>query len=1044
MSGDRRQRHSIPPSSAIPPLADDLWRVVEDTTRRRLAGELLSDEDVVAAHIHLQPQLEQQLRELRRVERARGLVTGSSRGDSLAGFGNRRAGGVIERNDIPGYDIIDEIHRGGQGVVYRALQRSTGRMVAVKIMLSGAFAGPHERTRFAREVRILAGLRHPNIVTIHDSGSAGQARYFVMDYVDGAPLDRFVSERGLALSERLRLFAKICAAVNSAHLLGVIHRDLKPGNILVDAAGEPHILDFGLAKRADWNEPDAATVLTTTGQFVGSLPWASPEQARGRQNLIDLRTDVYALGVQLYQLMTGEFPYDVITSLDIAIHNIVHVDPVNPRTRNRQLDDDLSAIVLMALRKQPELRYETAGSLGRDIERYLAGEPIAAKRDSGWYVLRKTLRRYRIQTGVAAGFVLLVLGSAVALGILYQDQKTQRLRAEGAEDLAEVRLTETTSALETAQSETRKADATIAFLEDMLAAVDPNEAQGNEVSVRQVLDQAAARIENELTAEPEVAAAVHRTIASTYLALGLFDDAEHHFREALKIGREQFGENHPDTLNAENGLASALESLSFYDEAEALYRHCLDAARRNGGADSPQALDALHNLANLLRNLGRFEEAKPLLEQALEGSLRVLGPEHSSTLTTRKVLAGLWQDLGDYDTADAELRYVLEVQRNILGDKSPQTMGTMNNLAMLLKSRGMLDEAAPLYEEINQLLIEVYGPDHPETLRHMNSYGRLLTAQGRLFEAELVLRDTLDAQTRILGENHKDTIVTTNNLALLLSDDGRLTEAEPLARAALQQGQALLGDEHPDTLIWMNNLANLLSRQGASDEAEALYRTTLDLRRRILGDEHPQTLTSISNLANELLNRGEVETAESMFREVLSARERILGSTHPDTILAMNNLTKALLEGGRLDEAELVGRSALETSADTLGIAHPLTLLIKNNLAAALSELGHDDEAISLLTEAIRVADQELPPTHVYRYRLHATFGKILSGAGRDDEAEPHLTLALTGLVDSVGPRQRDVREVAADLLEVCRAQGDAARVDELLSEFPFLRNVGE
>jgi WD40 repeat protein/tRNA A-37 threonylcarbamoyl transferase component Bud32 len=343
---------------------------------------------------------------------------------------------------FPGYEIVREIHRGGQGVVYQAVQKVTKRPVAIKVMREGPFASRRDKARFDREVEVLKQLDHPNIVTVHDSGKAGGFFYYVMDYVEGESLDGWVASSQRTVDEVLRLFATICDAVNAAHLRGVIHRDLKPSNIRVDREGRPHVLDFGLAKMAA--DDSQAPKVTLTGQFLGSLPWASPEQAEGDPRKIDVRADVYSLGVMLYQMLTGRFPYAVVGAMRDVLDNILRAEPARPSTTRRQINDEVETIVLKCLSKEPARRYQIAGELAADIRHYLAGEPIEAKRDSGLYLLKKTLRRYRVPVTVATGFVLLLaVGLAVTLSLYLRAEKAkqaealQRVRADQKTLLAE-------------------------------------------------------------------------------------------------------------------------------------------------------------------------------------------------------------------------------------------------------------------------------------------------------------------------------------------------------------------------------------------------------------------------------------------------------------------------------------------------------------------------------------------------------------------------------------------------------------------------------
>jgi len=378
---------------------------------------------------------------------------------------------VRAETDIPGYQILHEIHRGGQGVVYKAVQRGTHRDVAVKVMKRGPFATLADRARFDREVEILGRLNHPNIVAVHHAGNAGGFQYFIMNYVDGRTLDEAIrpavirssepltpesgsipvadatrgatptrvegsdkSATGLGddqLMRMLAIFAKVCNAVHAAHLRGVMHRDLKPSNILVDKNDEPFVLDFGLAKSSDSRDDSA---MTQSGQFVGSLPWASPEQIEGSGTRVDLRTDVYSLGAILFQLLTGRLPFDVDSSLRNAVDHIVRHEPPRPsalltKSGSSRIDDELDTIVLKCLSKDRDRRYQSAGELERDIRRYLADEPIEAKRDSAIYILRKTLRRYRLRVSIAAAFAILLAVFAVVMAVLYRRSTRAEHRA---------------------------------------------------------------------------------------------------------------------------------------------------------------------------------------------------------------------------------------------------------------------------------------------------------------------------------------------------------------------------------------------------------------------------------------------------------------------------------------------------------------------------------------------------------------------------------------------------------------------------------------
>jgi tRNA A-37 threonylcarbamoyl transferase component Bud32/tetratricopeptide (TPR) repeat protein len=446
---------------------------------------------------------------------------------------------------VPGYTIVEEVHRGGQGVVFRAMQISTKREVALKVLRNGSLNSV-DRARFDREVRLLSQLRHPNVVSLQDGGVADGSCYLVMDFIEGEALDRYVERNHLPLREVVNLMVKVCDAVHAAHLRGIVHRDLKPSNIRIDIRGEPHVLDFGLAKLVGGELEDAAK-LTITGQFVGSLPWAAPEQVDGHSERIDVRTDVYALGVILFVLVTGEFPYEVAGGMRTVVDSIVTVEPTSPRAIDRAIDQDLETIILKCLNKDQKRRYEGAGEIARELRRVLAGEPIVARGDSTWYVLTKTIRRHR---GIAAALIVslvLVLAYSITTTVLLSRARVAERRAD--EFAADAR------------SKFRLARDGMAFVvkevSDKLSRV------GGAAQVRQSILEDAYRqltaLANERSDDPELQADLarsHYEVGDLALALGNREQANEHFEQALRI-REKIAEANPDNEQAQVELSLA-------------------------------------------------------------------------------------------------------------------------------------------------------------------------------------------------------------------------------------------------------------------------------------------------------------------------------------------------------------------------------------------------------------------------------------------------------------------------------------------------------
>ena len=407
---------------------------------QELLADTLSPDEKVRAERHLAEceKCRQEVERLRADDELFGKIKQACEAETVAKRdepADSHARRTPPTESIEGYEILSEVHRGGQGVVYKAVQKTTKRTVALKVLLEGPYASPRQRHRFEREIDLVASLQHRNIVTVYDSGVTRDGRhFFAMEYIHGQALDAYLSDKNLSIDETLRLFQKTCAAVNHAHQHGVIHRDLKPGNIRVDANGEPHVLDFGLAKAgAGGLTPDGAPV-TVTGEFMGTLAYASPEQTKGDPTLIDIRTDVYSLGVILYEMLTGKYPYQVVGQMADVLRNIAEAEPKRPSTIRRQINDEVETIVLKALAKERERRYQSADTLGCDIEHYLNGQPIDAKRDSGWYVLRKTLRRYRGQATAAAGYLVIVTIALMVSVASWRQATEQRDRARLAEN----------------------------------------------------------------------------------------------------------------------------------------------------------------------------------------------------------------------------------------------------------------------------------------------------------------------------------------------------------------------------------------------------------------------------------------------------------------------------------------------------------------------------------------------------------------------------------------------------------------------------------
>jgi serine/threonine protein kinase len=628
------------------------------------------------------------------------------------------------------YRLLRPLGEGGMGLVYLAEQTEPiRRMVALKVIRARVNSAD-VIARFEAERQALAIMNHPGIAKVLDAGvDETGSPYFVMEYVAGAPITTYCDKKRLTNEERIKLFIDTCMAIQHAHQKGIIHRDLKPSNILVteiDGVPAPKVIDFGIAKATTEPLTDSAYE-THVGTLIGTPAYMSPEQA-SLDTDIDTRADVYALGVVLYELLVGALPFepsaDGTTSLDELRRRIIEDDPERPSGRvttldgpragtaaearrvdlkhlRRQLRGEIDWIILRALEKDRERRYQTANALALELQRHLRNEPVRAAAPTVAYRTAKFVRRNR--AGVAAAALILatlIFGLAAAtVGFVQASRERDRARAAEKE----------------ATREAKKATATSTFLTTMLLSADPSRTQGKDVTIGQVLDQAAATVEESFADQPETEATVRTTIGSVYDALGAYGQAAEHSLRAVEIREEVLGHYHRDTAVSVNQLAVVRFHERRFDEAESLWRRNIDILEAAGGPDDPDYLLSVHNLGAVLLSRNELEKAEELLSMAYQGRARVLGDDHAQTLASMSNLAQCFDLQGRHEEAEPILRRVLEVRRRELGDRHPRTIVAVFNLADSLAKQGQSHEALTLAHEAHEGFTVVLGDDHPNT-----------------------------------------------------------------------------------------------------------------------------------------------------------------------------------------------------------------------------------------------------------------------------------------------------------------------------------------
>lgn len=729
-----------------------------------------------------------------------------------ASFG---AGRIPER--IGDYLVHSLIGEGGMGIVYLAEQQRPRRRVALKVMRS-AWASPRMLKRFEHETQMLARLQHAGIAQIFEAAvaetPAGPLPYFAMEYVEGLPITEYVKSRGLSVRERLALMIRVCEAVQHAHQKGVIHRDLKPANVLVTeegagshthtapewpsrdgvgtaAYGQPKILDFGIARVA---EPDGAeaTLLTRAGELVGTLPYMSPEQISGNPSLADTRCDIYALGLILYEILGDRTALDLDRcSLTDATRIIREQDPPRLGSIDRAFRGDPENIVAKAVEKDRERRYQSAGELAADIQRYLDDQPIVARSASRMYQIRKFAWRNRaLVAGIAVAFVALSAGVVAAT---WQAIRAQR-----------------------AAQRTEKVNH---YLRQMFAAIDPHE-HGREVRVLDVVKRAAGEIDRTFGDEPLLEAAVRVELASILLSLGELAEAEPHFAAALDIRTRELGEAHPDSLASYSHMGLLRSKQARYAEAEPLLRVAFDGRRRVLGPGHSDTLATTTDLATTLHAVGKVEEAEALCRSVLPEQTRLHGEDHIQTLTTVANLASILQASGKAEEAEAFHHRAMEGLSSLLGPDHPTTLISVANLARLLKEQKRYREAEPLQRRVVDGLAGRLGDQHPDALIARANLAMILWRQDKLDQAEALYRRVIDDFASVFGQDHNHVVTLTTQLALVLERQSRIEEATALLTTALEGHRRIFGADHARTIQVGEHLSRVqhASRQTVADE----------------------------------------------------------------------------------------------------------------------------------------------------------------------------------------------------------------------------------
>ena len=709
---------------------------------------------------------------------------------------------------IGSYTVSRLIGEGGQGLVYEAEQQTPRRRVALKVLKNGDGGRNRDVRLFEREVESLARLEHSGIASIYEAGRTEDGRnYFAMELIDGAPLNTYVRERGLTLRDRLGLFTRICDSVTYAHQRGVIHRDLKPSNILVDQGGAPHILDFGLARTTD---SDVTLTLTEddVGKIQGTLPYMCPEQAAGHGADVDVRGDAYSLGVLLYELLTDQLPHKVSCNVPYEALRAIREDPpTRPSSIKPALRGDLETILLKALEKEPERRYQSVAALADDVQRFLDGEAILARPASASYQLRKLMARHKLPFAFAAALFVVVAAFGVVAALQAARVGRERDKAIAA---------------------AHRAERTQNFLQDLFVAADPRWTPG-EMTILDLLEEAERRVESDWSDEPELEADLRTILGRTYhrfgisakarplleaalrvrerihddrhpavaearfnlgfllISTGHYDAADELFTSAARIQRQLFGERHPDTLKSIRSLVNIKRLMGELDEAEKLGRELVAGWRARAGNDSREAAAAIDSLAGVLMERKQHVAAETLYREALAIRQRLFGERHKEIAHTLKRLAWTYKARGAYEEAEAHYRRALAIFAALPGE-APNELAVMLDLAETAQDRGDLPEALTLFASALERADAEYPEWHYIRLWSHRKYGECLARLERYEEAEPHLKAALEGYRRLGGDDHHMTRLARESITKLYENWGKPELAAVLRIESPAQG----------------------------------------------------------------------------------------------------------------------------------------------------------------------------------------------------------------------------------------------------------------
>lgn len=885
-------------------------------------------------------------------------------------------GGFVDR-----YRLMEQLGEGGMGVVYVAEQiEPVRRKVALKVIKPG-MDSKQVIARFEAERQALALMDHVNIARVLDAGTTEQGLpYFVMELVRGLPISEYCDKSKSNTSERLNLFVDVCNAVHHAHQKGVIHRDIKPSNVLVTLHdGKPvvKVIDFGVAKSLH-QHLSRNTVYTALNQILGTPLYMSPEQLELSGLDIDVRSDIYSLGVLLYELLTGTTPFDrdrlMKSGFDEMRRIIREEDPPKPshrittlpkaelstcakkrgldeRTFTKSVQNELDWITLKALEKDRNRRYDSAKEMANDVHRYLKNDTVLACPPSLAYRAAKFARRNRAVLSTAI-FIAIALCVGMA-GTLWQairatyaegQLQIQLANAIGARELADQYRKVADEEAEQARneraravSESAKAEAINDFLlKDLLYFVSTdNQLEANllpdkDISLKTLLDRASENLAGKFADQPDVKSTLHHTIGQAYQSIGSNENAERNLRAAVDVCVEAIGPDAPGTLRAKRAHGVILLVLGQSNEAEKTLTETLRTSRHILGDESSDTVDAMNSLVYFFFEKGRFAEAKPLAQEALQISKRLFGIDHPQTEYSMRNLAAQLDALGEGEEAEKIASEAHEIAVRIYGSDHPRTLHNLRRRAVLAFRGENYRLAQKLFETWLAGIEPLYHDDHPEILDCHANLARIELRLGRIQDAEVRASRTYAKSKKVYGIENGETAFVASTLIEIYMVRGRTADALSIAEEAkLLDIKRETGENDYGS---MQVMASLMQKAGRHDEAEKFHLAAIECLKRSRGENHESTLTALNNIGVFYQGTGRNQEAYDLFDKIRKRRNKTDGPDAPSTLSVSFNIGYVLFELGRRDEAYAILEDTLDRSIRTLGVDNDRTKSIIKQL----------------------------------------------------------------------------------------------------------------